>query len=315
MAIVWAACGRLHYRGVDRNIGNDVTYYQYVRDREGSLEDSADDYLARARASADHLSDSESADRLAVLDRLEKTVTDLQARAKEGGYEPWLVYEPSYDVFFGNSAFFVQRLNGTAALLSLVFLCVPLLAYERGCGTVMILRSSPKGRKTVFRWKAFVAVFYAAFVWASIYLRELAAFLSECQGKSLGAPVQNMDALAEFPLKLSIRQYLILLYGIRLLMLICAAFLFLWIGGAVRGILSGYLLGMGIFVILALLTVFGLVAMRYLSPLLPVSSAELMWKLGGGNLLYLLPWAILLIFGMAALAAARRKWVTGRTFG
>lgn len=304
---VIAISGDLRYNGIRMEDQDDFWYYEYIRDLEGVLDSRADDYLVRAKANASTSSDA--GDLLSALDRLEITIADIRSKAAEAGYEPWLVYESIYDVYFGDSAVSVQRLNATAAILFLVFLCSAVFTYERQSGVSFTIRSLRHGRKTVFARKVLIGMSFAVFVWAAVYMRELWSFLDSSKMKSLGAPVQNVAALAQFPLKMTIMQYLIILYTVRLLMLICVAFVVLLISSYAKNILIAYLLGAGILVVPAALVVLGLDAMKYLSLIAPVSSAELMWNMGSGSLLPIIPWTLILVLGVTALMITRKRWV------
>ena len=66
----------------------------------------------------------------------------------------------------------------------------------------------------------------------------------------------------------------------------------------------------GILGVPALLTELGIDALKWVSPLVPVSSAELLWGLGSGILAYALPWALWLVCGVVALWLGRRRWGT-----
>lgn len=100
-----------------------------------------------------------------------------------------------------------------------------------------------------------------------------------------------------------------MLYAIRFVMLVCGGFVILLISSFAVNLRTAYLLNVGLLVVPAILAVLGVNALQYVSPLVPVSSAELMWRLGGGDLTALIPWALWLAAGVTALVAAGKKWV------
>ena len=287
----------------------DRWYIAYVRDMEGPLDETADEYLAHARESIPARSEDAGA-LMGALNKLENQVSRLRERAAERGYQPWILDESDYDLIYGPTSQDRQRLNAAAAMVLTAFCCANLFAFERQSGVTPMVRSTKRGRGELFRWKVLLTVLLSAFVWAAVYVREIQAFFTWFQPQTLAAPVQNIDALAAFPVVLTVTQYLALLYAIRLAMLLCVGFVVLLISHHCPSIRTAYLISAGILGIPALLTVLGVDVLKWISPLVPVSSAELLWGLGSGSLIYALPWALWLVFGLVALWLCRRRWVT-----
>ncbi len=300
--------GALNFRGLN-SPGNEVYMFStYMRDLEGVIDGGEEDYFRRARESADGY---QAEDALLAIDLVEAKVAELKERAEAGGYEPWVVYGGTYNLFYGSAADSVQRLNAAAAILFTVLLTAAVFAYERQSGVTYMLRSMKRGRYVLFRRKALAAVLAAAVAWASVYLRELYDFLNYCHPQTLGAPVQNIDELSRFPLKMSIVQYLAVLYGMRFVMLCFVSFAVLLISRLSRNVLGAYLAGTAVLALPALFLALGFDEMKYVSFVLPVSSAEVLWKMGDGSLWHALPWAAGAAAGTAAVLAARRTWCGG----
>ena len=229
--------------------------------------------------------------------------------AEEGGYEPWVAREFTYDICYGPQSQNKQRFNAAIAILLTTVLASSLWAFERQSGVAPMLRSTPGGRRRLLRRKAVTAALLAAFVWACVYIREVRYFL--CQypiPATLQAPVGNFDSLAGFPLNIAIWQYMCLVYAIRLVMLIGVAEVALTIGLYCPNVRTAYMAGAAVLGLPALLTALGAEMFRWVSPLVPVASAELMWGLGSGSLIYALPWILWLACGVAALWLCRRRW-------
>ena len=289
----------------------DLWYLDYVRDMEGPLDESADAYLAYAWESIP--ADGEDTDALmSALSRLEHRVSQLRERAESVGCQPWVLDDSIYDQTYGPQSQELQRLNAAAAVIFTAFCCAGLFAFERQCGIVPMVRSARRGRGRLFRRKAILAAVMTTFVWATVYMRELLTFLEWQQPRSLSAPVQNIDALADFPVTLTLTQYLALLYVIRLIMLLCVSFVVLFISSHSPKVQTAYLISAAVLGVPALLTVLGIDILKWVSPLVPVSSAELMWGLGSGSLFYSLPCIIWLSCGIAALCLCHRRWVKGQ---
>ena len=287
----------------------DQWYIAYVRDMEGPLDETADEYLAHARESIPAGSEDAGA-LMSALNKLENQVSRLRERAAERDYQPWILNESYYDLIYGPTSQDRQRLNAAAAMVLTAFCCANLFAFERQSGVMPMVRSTKRGRGELFRWKVLLTVLLSAFVWAAVYVREVQALFTWFQPQTLAAPVQNIDALAAFPVVLTVTQYLALLYAIRLVMLLCVGFTVLLISQHCLGVQTAYLISAGILGVPALLTVLGIDILKWVSPLVPVSSAELLWGLGSGSLIYALPWVLWLACGVAALWLCRRRWVT-----
>ena len=289
----------------------DKWYIAYVRDMEGPLDETADEYLAHAWESIPTGSEDAGA-MMGALMKLESQVTLLRERAEERGYQPWILDESDYDLIYGPTSQDRQRLNGAAAMILTAFCCASLFAFERQSGVTPMVRSTKRGRGGLFRWKVLLTALLSAFVWAAVYVREVQALFTWFQPQTLAAPVQNIDALAAFPVVLTVFQYLALLYAIRFAMLLCVGFVVLLISHHCPSVRTAYLISAGILGVPALLTVLGVDALKWVSPLVPVSSAELLWGLGRDDLIFMLPWMAWLVCGVAALWLCRRRWVKGQ---
>ena len=310
LLVIFLASGQLSFIFYNPP-SQDLWYLDYVRDMEGPLDESADDYIVHAWESIPK--DGEDTDALmGALSRVEYRVTQLRQRAESGGYEPWILEDSIYDQTYGPQSQDLQRLNAAAALIFTAFCCAGLFAFERQSGVVPMVRSTRWGRGGLFRRKAILTAALTTFVWAVVYMRELWTFLERHQPESLAAPVQNIDALADFPVVLTLTQYLVLLYAIRLVMLLCVGFVVLLISVRSPSVQAAYLISAAILGVPALLTVLGMDILKWGSPLVPVSSAELLWGLGSGDLIYALPWALWLGCGITALWLCRRRWNRGR---
>ena len=214
-----------------------------------------------------------------------------------------------YSVGYGPDSLNLQRLNGAVAVLLTALLVSPLCAFERQAGVMSMLRTTPWGRGRMWRRKAVVAMLLGVYVWACVYLRELGVFIDWfTQPETFAAVVQNIDELCAFPVVISFGQYLTLLYALRLFMLIGVAEVALTIGVFCPNMRTAYLASAAVLGLPSLLTALGLEFFKWVSPLVPVTSAELMWGLGSGSFLYLLPCLAWLLAVMVALFVCYKKW-------
>lgn len=312
LALVFVISGKLTFLDSDITSSVDATYEAYIADMEGPIDERTDAYLARARELAEESPDA--ALLLQALDKVEARVTALRERAAKGRYEPWVANEYDYSIVYGPQSQNQQRLNAAIAILMTAILTASLCAFERQAGVLPMVRSTPGGRGRLFRRKALTAALLGAFVWACVYIRELVFVLYEYPMlTAMAVPIGNFDSLAQFPLNLTMGQYVALLYAVRLLMLILTAETSLALGAFCSNVRTAYLLCAAVLGIPGLLSALGAEMFKWVSPVVPVSSAELLWGMGGGScIIYLLPWLAWLSVAAAAMLVMRKKWVCGR---
>ena len=145
------------------------------------------------------------------------------------------------------------------------------------------------------------------FAFASVSLRELTQAKNFLNTDILRAAVQNIDELSEFPFVISIGTYLILLYIVRFLMLYPVAVLMLLLGKRMKTMRASMAAGLGIFVLPALFAVLGGEVFKWISPIVPVSSAELFLKIGEGKWASVLPFVVWGTAGIFGILSERGK--------
>lgn len=285
----------------------DYWYQAYLEDAEGPIDNSFEEYLARAKENIN--SSMNEFELTSALDRIEREIKEIKERAEEGGYAPWLVDYKTYASVYGNESCDRQRLNAAIAICLLAFSCAGIAAFERQSGVEKMVRSTKRGRSSLFAGKTIVASLMAVTVWCAVYLREFFAFVADNGIETLSAPVKNIAMLSQFPLEISFAGYLAMLYAIRLIMLILTSFIALLISHYCLRITTSYIVNLAVLGLPALLVILGADVLKYISPLIPVSSAEIMWSLTEDSLMPIVAWVIMVIFSVLALIAARRKWL------
>lgn len=303
-------CGSLTYYMPTGDM--DIWYQNYLDDAAGQVYlspdgNSLDEYIEKARADAK--GQTNYSELSGALDMLKIKSDDIVKRAEDGGYELWLVDEQMYSAFYGESSVDAQRTNAAAAVIFAAICCAGIVSYERLAGTAAVVRSTRRGRASTFAAKAGVAVLMGALIWAAVYIREFLTFLSLHGAEDFAAPVQNISALSEFPFAISIGGYLAILYLARLVMLAAVSLVVMCVGGLFNGMLSSCAACVGIFGLPAFLTLSGVPAAKYVSPITAVSSAEILWNMGGSAHLTAY-WAVLIaaaVIGLLLFARYRVK--------
>ena len=295
------------------------TYYLYVQDMQGPIDESTDDYLKRARESAEK--SGNSYELTAALDMLEEKVHALREKGEKEGFDPWMLCDQNFNAFYGETPKNRQRLNAMIAMLFVVFLCAGITSYEKQSGVVPMLRSLQNGRRKLLLRKVMMALILSVFAWGCVYLREAHQFKELFLPKTrsageetvmrefLSAPIKNLDNYADFPFNISIRGFLILLNTMRLLMLFSLSFAVLYISSFLPNVRMSYLVNAAVLILPALFTVLGVNFFRWISPLIPVSAAELLLRMGAGKKAPVSPFIMFGIAGNGALVLYFRRWM------
>ena len=288
------------------------TYYLYIQDMQGPIDESTGEYLKKARENAEK--SGNAAELLQALSMAEEKVNSLREKGEQEGFSPWILYDQNFNAFYGETPVNRQRLNAMIAMLFTVFLTAGIMSYERQAGVVPMLRSLRNGRRKLLIWKVSTAILLAVFAWGCVYLREAQQFRTLFLPKSgdagtetvmkefLSAPVKSFDNYAEFPFNVSIRGFLVLLNSVRLLMLFSLAFAVLYLSSYLPNVRTAYLVCTAVLILPALFAVLGIGFFRFLSPLIPVSAAELFLGIGAGKAWQMLPFAVWLVLGQGVLA-------------
>ncbi len=306
LAVAVFATGKLTFiqAASDRE---DPMYAAYMDELQGPIDGSTYEYIAHARESARESEDPSSL--LHALDAVEDRLEELCTRAEAGGYRPWVVNSRPYDWVYGGDSRERQRLNSAVAIILVSLLAASLWSYERESGVPALLRATPRGRGALLRRKALAAALLAGSIWAVMGFFELKNGFLLFRPQGLSAPARNIDDLARFPLPVNCWQYLAILYALRLMMLIGVAEAAMCVGYLCPTVRTSYVACAAALGLPALLTALGVDLFKWVSPVIPVSSAELMWSLGGGSMIALIPWLLWLAASTVIALTMRKKWV------
>lgn len=318
LAALFIVSGTLRYtQNNNTSYGSNSWYRAYYFDTLGPIDESTDEYMERAKVLAgldenfmptdDTVFDAGQIS--SALIQLQDRIDTLKERAAARNYDPWLIDPDRFDSLFGRWASDVQHINAAVAALFVMLCSAGIFAYEHKQGVVPMLRSTKRGRRAVFRRKVAAAVVMAVLVWAFVYVREILQHLEQYGTDMLASPVQNMESLKDFPLIITIGQYIGLLAAIRLVMLVMVSFAALWISDRARSMEAAYMLCLGAVGIPSVVYTFGISVLGWFCPVPAVGAAEALMGLTTSSLASALPWLEWTALGIAALVLCRRQWV------
>lgn len=206
------------------------------------------------------------------LDAVRSRANDLLKLGTEKGFTPWLIEQTPFESVYGTAAQNNQHRAAVVAVLALTLLLAGSMAYERQSGMTFLLGSTTRGRGVLLRRKIIVAALATTVVWATVYGMELYTLLSNFSIQTWNVPVQNLSIVTYFPILCSIKGWLVILYGYRLLVLFCGAIIVLLVSSWVKRVEIAYIAGCGVMLIPSLL--YAYVGIEIFRPVAYITSVE-----------------------------------------
>lgn len=206
---------------------------------------------------------------LDALEQLREKVTESLDR-QDGG---WLINQIPVAALLSRNIDNYQRKNGVLLLFALVLLLSGVFSQERQSRMTQLLRGSPRGRGRLWRRKALAALLLTVAVWLIFEAGELRAIRKAYGAIAFAAPLQSFEYFADLPYSVSLGAGVTAYLLLRLLALCTAAGGILFLSANCRQNNTAILLGCGVLVLPACLSLMGVKAfdrlslVRFLSPL------------------------------------------------
>lgn len=212
----------LGYEGYAYSMQEPRAYPEYMKEIEGQITDATFDYIEKARSNLD-LYSGIAEDFSGALDAIEADANAVLERSKEKGFDPVLVDQYSINDFIGEKGWYRHRGNAFIALAFVILISAPVFSFEKQGGTELLLRSTPRGRRSVFIRKYAVIFLETLLLWAVIYLREWIGTAKLIGDTALNANIGNINMLADFPVSMSLKAFLACVFMLRLVAMLMAA--------------------------------------------------------------------------------------------
>ncbi|MBP3729677.1 MAG: hypothetical protein J6H18_05385 [Lachnospiraceae bacterium] len=265
------------------------------------LQEALEDYYARKYAgpvTETVLKDMEEELSTLTVPQNMVVLETLIEKAKSNSEDGWIVPVRPYEAIWSNNIGNYHCSTALMALLFLVLLLYPIETQEKQSEMEVHLRTSPRGRRALWRRKTLLCALMAFLVWLSIYGFEL-LHTEEVYGSLMGLQAP-MGVLKDFPgWKISIGTGLAVYYGLKLLVLLSAAFVIRLLSGFMKSNRNALLLNMLVMLLPAVLVTLGVEAASSLSFLKPLGTAEVFFEP--------VPFVLVLAIGIAALLLTRNK--------
>lgn len=227
-------------------------------------------------------------------------VTALRQIISEANFLPegsWIVPSGPYEALFKP-----QQYHYTIALFSILFLLLlvsPIASQERQAEAVVLLNSTPAGRRRLWLTKHALIWGSAFVVWITVYGSELYRLIDYYGSLTcFQAPLTSIVKVTLYEGNVTIGQTLLLIYALRLAVLLMVAEICFVLSSLCKKNSNAIILNCSVLVIPAAIAAIGSFAGSKLSVLMPLTVIDLAPSL--------YPYLILLLVFAAAAACARK---------
>ncbi|MBO4838736.1 MAG: hypothetical protein J5493_05135 [Lachnospiraceae bacterium] len=222
------------------------------------------------RAMEEELAGLQAPENAAVLGKM---IAQLKAQP-EGA---WIVPTKPYEAIWSNNIGNYHRSTALIALLFLVLLLYPLDPQEKQADMEVLIRTAPRGRKSLWRRKTVWCVLMAVLVWLVVYGAEL-WHTGKVYGSllCLKAPMSVLPDFADT--KISLGAGLALYYALKLIILLAAAFTIRFLSALTKSNRNALLLSLLVIIVPAILVTLGVDAVSPVSFLKPLATVELFFR-------------------------------------
>ncbi|MDO5382960.1 MAG: hypothetical protein Q4F06_09650 [Eubacteriales bacterium] len=148
-----------------------------------------------------------------------KDATDYAKGLKERGIDSVYIRPDTYNDIFGKRLFDNNNTFNLIAIIAMILLATGDFSYEKNRGMYIHLRSA-KNRKNVWMIKIIKLVVIAAFVWGVSVIMYFTNLTKYYNLNQLDAPIQALKFFSDFPLRITIRQYIVALQLVRYIMIL-----------------------------------------------------------------------------------------------
>lgn len=195
--------------------------------------------------------------------------------AKNAPAGAWIIPTAPYDAIWSNNEGNYHRTTALMALLILVLVLSPIASQERQNGMTVLLQSTAGGRKRLTARKQVLLLSVTALIWAMVYGAELYRTIGEYgMFACVNAPAYSLELFdSSLPLGLVIAVY----YGAKLLVMAAVGEVCFFLSSRCEKNRDAILLCCGVILLPAALAAIGSAIGSYLSFLIPLGGAELLW--------------------------------------
>lgn len=217
----------------------------------------------------------------------------------------WIVNPQGYIELLGKEGYTQQTKNAIISIFVLIILLSGVFAYEKKSNVYYTMKATYRGRNYIFRKKTAVASIVAVFIWLVTGATDFYGVLVNYNLENLTAPVKSLMFFKELPFQVSIMTYLILVYLIKLVMVLCVAYIICFISAVTRYEVC-IAVSTLVLVVPSLLYSLGIDIFKYLSLSILVSVSKLLGE--STSFVFVIPIALVMLLGITGLVLSNKRW-------
>lgn len=250
--------------------------------------------------------------KMKAFSMLEEKIKRAEQLKRERNITAWIIDDIGYSRLLGSESYKRQLTNAMISILFVVLLTSQVVVYETINQTIHLVRSSERGRGTLFRKKYLASMLMTLIVWGGTYGCELFQTYKMYSFHYLRAPIQSITCLSDFPFHhVSIAGFLVILYLIKLLLLCCVASFVILISAVTRRVEHSITVSLMVMLFPSLFYYAGLSKFKFLASAIPIAGMELLQS-NHGISKSILAYMVCIIIGGVSFYIARKKWVMSK---
>lgn len=245
------------------------------------------------------------------VEEINKKLSYIDKVKEEQGIKVWFVDEKAYSVLwtenglYADSDYKKQEFGAIVGVTLLILLLSYVFSYDNSCGMETLIRSTPKGRQKLFNIKVIMAFICCIFICIVTYGLEIyevsQIFTIDC----LGAPVQSLSFMEDFPLEISVLGFWILVELIHCLVMFAIAMIIYAFSIMLKGI-KAIIISLLALVAPAALKRLGFAWCEYISVIQPLVYIEPLQE--HGFVYSMAAVCIVVLLGAASYTYVRKRW-------
>ena len=285
------------------NNSYEQAYTQYIHEMGGKITDQTIQKITEEWEYLNHVEEPQFyQSKMEALADIENQVNTAVSREEQTGIPAYLVDESGYLKLMKEPG--TDTYDTLLILVAVILCCCGIFARENTFGTRKMLRICPNGNRLLVD-KLLLSILLSVVITAGVYGTRLAIVCKDYLLQYTQAPVQSITALQNFPYPLTLLQYLLWLFILRLLGAMVVGLMAAAISSASRSDSIAIALGAAVLVAPAVAVGVGVSILQVIS-LCPLLGGNSMMQ---APLLHqILYGAVGVIFAVGSVLLVKRQW-------
>lgn len=242
---------------------------------------------------------------------VENQLTYMERVKARTGIDVWFLNSKGYkiiltgDGLYEGAGYGAQEKRALLAVVLLSMLLCMVFSYDRSCGMETLLKAAPRGRTHLFHTRIKAAALLCAVICAVTYGLEIYEVQSIYPLSCLQAPVQSLNFMEDFPLRVSIGTFLVLLELIHFIMLFSIGMMVYAFSAYLKG-MQGMIASLAFLAVPAVIKILGAPWAAFLSVTQPMIYVEALQECGFIVSTFVV--ALELAVGTVCYLLVKKKW-------